>query len=66
MLTVMDSLMRMEFSAQDEDIQKGLNWMIDNQGEDGLWRTSYGKKDETNPDYWVSFSVCRILKYFLD
>ena len=66
LLTVMDSLMRMDLSAQDEDIQKGLNWMIDNQGEDGLWKAYYGKTGEINPDYWVTYAICRVLKYFLN
>ena len=66
LLTVMDLLMCMEFPSQDEDIQKGLDWLIDNQGEDGLWKANYGKTGVTNPDYWVTFAICWILKYFLD
>jgi hypothetical protein len=65
LLTVMDSLMRMEFSPQDADIQKGLMWLIDNQGENGLWKASYGKAGVCDPDYWVTYAICRILKYFL-
>jgi len=66
LLTVMDSLMRMEFSKQDEDIQKGLKWLIENQSEDGLWKASYGKSGEAIQDYWTTYAVCRVLKYFLD
>jgi hypothetical protein len=64
-LTVMDSLMRLNFSAQDENLRKGLNWLVDNQGQDGLWRADYGKKGVINPDYWVTLAICRILKHFL-
>jgi hypothetical protein len=64
-LTVMDSLMRLNFSAQDENLRKGLNWLVDNQGQDGLWRADYGKKGVINSDYWVTLAICRILKHFL-
>jgi hypothetical protein len=65
LLTVLDSLMRMEFSPKDEDIQKGLDWLIDNQCENGLWHASYGKTGENIPDYWITFAVCRVLRYFI-
>jgi hypothetical protein len=65
LITVLDSLMRMEFSANDEEIQKGLNWLIDNQRADGLWKATYGKSYETNFDYWVTFAVSCVLKYFI-
>ena len=65
LLTVLDSLMHLNFSSQDDDIQKGLDWLVNNQGADGLWKADYGKKGVTDPDYWVTFAVCRILKYFL-
>ena len=65
LLTVLDSLMQINFPAQDDDIQKGLNWLVGNQGANGLWKADYGKKGVTDPDYWVSYAVCRILKHFL-
>jgi hypothetical protein len=65
LITVMDSLARMGFSAQDGDIKRGLDWILENQGENGLWKASYGKKGITDPDYWVSYAVCRVLKNFL-
>lgn len=66
LLTVLDSLMRIDFSAQDEDIERGINWLIDNQGQDGLWKASYGKTGEVNPDDWVTYAISRVLKNFLD
>lgn len=66
LLAVIDSLMRIGDSVNDEGVQKGLNWLIDNQGENGLWKADYGKKVSTSPDNWVTLSVCRILKYFIN
>jgi len=65
LVTVLDSLSWLKFSAQDVDIQKGINWIVENQGENGLWKSSYGITGTENPDYWVTFSICRILKNFL-
>ncbi len=40
-LTALDSLSLIGFSKDDEDIQRGLNWFICDQEEEGLWKTSY-------------------------
>jgi hypothetical protein len=66
LLTVLDSLMRMEFSANDADIRTGLEWLVDNQSADGLWKATYGKSGEINFNYWVTLAVCRVFKYFLN
>lgn len=42
LVTVLDSLMSLGFSSQDQEIQNGLDWLIKNQGEDGLWKAHYG------------------------
>lgn len=65
-LTVMDSLMRMEFNHSDPDVQKGLDWFINNQSPDGLWQASFGGASRGNSNEWVSLAICRVLKYFLD
>ena len=65
LLTVLDSLMHLNFSSQDNEIQKGLDWLVTNQSSDGLWKADYGKIGLTDPDYWITFAICRILKYFL-
>jgi len=65
LLTVLDSLMRMGFSVDDADIQKGLDWLIQNQSAEGTWGASYGKAVNPQVDLWVTYAVCRVLKYFL-
>jgi hypothetical protein len=61
----MDSLMLLKFSSQDNDIKMGLDWLVNKQGNDGLWKADYGKKGVADPDFWVTFAICRILKHFL-
>lgn len=73
LLTALDSLSLMGFSRYDDEIQKGLDWFVSHQQENGLWRTSYelAKRKETSPKecdamLWVSLAVCRVLQRFYD
>jgi hypothetical protein len=65
-LTALDSLSWLGFSADDADIQKGIDWFISNQEENGLWPTGYGKgKGAEKGKSWVGLAVCRVLKRFV-
>lgn len=57
--------MRMEFPADDEDIQKGLEWFIQNQDKSGGWKSIYGKFKNPEIDLWVTYAICRVLKFFI-
>jgi hypothetical protein len=71
LLTAMESLSILGFTADDPDINKGLQWFIENRLEDGLWECSYGGKNgiQKNSRFieraWVSLRICRMLKRFL-
>ncbi len=66
-ITALDSLSWLGFSADDADIQKGLDWFISNQEESGLWPTSYGKgKKAEKAKSWVGLAICRVLKRLLE
>lgn len=65
LLTVMDSLMRMEFDRDDSEIDRALEWFITHQSTDGLWRSYYGGASKGFSDEWVTLAVCRVMKYFL-
>ncbi|MBN1190386.1 MAG: terpene cyclase/mutase family protein [Dehalococcoidales bacterium] len=70
LLTAMESLSMLGFSADDPDINKGLQWFFDNRGEDGLWECVYGGKGlPRGKGYsldrlWISMRICRMLKSF--
>ena len=65
LLTVLDSLSLLDFSADDPDIRKGLSWFKDHQLNTGLWPTGYGKGDRKDLNQaWVSLAICRMLKRF--
>ena len=65
-LTALDSMSLMGWSADDADIQKGLDWFMENQEDDGAWPTGYGKGNKAREgQLWVGLAICRMLKRFL-
>jgi len=70
LLMALDSLSLIGFTREDADIRKALDWFIDNQEPDGLWKMSYkeekgikngGKIEER---LWLSLAICRIIKRY--
>jgi hypothetical protein len=71
LLTSLDSLSLLGFSTEDEDVRKGLDWFVDNQQENGLWKTSYeqAKREQMTPGeraamFWVGLAICRVFDRF--
>ena len=71
LVTALDSLSLMGYSKDEPDIKKGLNWLIDNQAEDGLWNLSYADDAKKAVSVkanierlWLSLRIARILKRF--
>jgi hypothetical protein len=71
LLTAMESLSLLGFTANDSDIRKGLQWFFENRQEDGLWECSYDDKHgiQRNSHFiervWISLRICRMLRQFL-
>lgn len=71
LVAALDTISRIGFSKDDEQVAKGLNWFVDHQEENGLWKLTYAKpveEKQTNKadtmKLWVSLSICRIFKRF--
>jgi hypothetical protein len=71
LITSLDSLSRMGFPGDDPDIKTALDWFIEHQEPDGLWKVTYVKgknpvDNERNRErrLWVSLAILRILKRF--
>ena len=70
LVAALDTLSLMGFSRDDDQIKRALDWLIEHQEEDGLWKTTYAKPDgeekrtakarETR--LWVSLAICRVFK----
>jgi len=69
LLTSLETLTLLGFNNSDPDIKKAVRWFIDNQENDGSWRTSY-KKDYKSKNSmknkeegsWVTIRIARVLK----
>jgi hypothetical protein len=65
-LSAMDSLSLIGFDKSDRDIRSGLEWLIDDQGDDGLWRSRYAKGKDPDIHHWVSLAACRVIKRLME
>lgn len=71
LLSALDSISLIGISKDDEDIKNALAWLLKNQQENGLWKTSYSKihkspknKKSENLQFWITLVICRIFKRF--
>ena len=74
LVTSLDSLSLMGYSKDDPDIRKALNWLVENQLSDGLWKITYVentkegaymKNEKTRErQLWLALTVARIFKRF--
>jgi len=70
--TALNSLSLLGFSYKDPDIEKALEWFIENQKSDGLWDLTYvkGKKrlkenlKNKERRLWLGLEICNIFKRF--
>jgi hypothetical protein len=69
LLTALDSLSLLGFTAEDRDVRRGLDWFADHQQANGLWKTSYeqAKREEMTAKerqamLWVGLAACRVFK----
>lgn len=70
LVSAMDSISLIGIPEKDPDVRRALQWFIDNQEDNGLWRLSYQKKGfkdtprSREMQLWVSLAICRIFKRY--
>jgi hypothetical protein len=71
LLTGLDTLSLLGFAPSDEDVRRALQWFVDRQQDNGLWRTSYEQPKRAEPSakerdtaLWVGLAVCRVFQRF--
>jgi hypothetical protein len=70
LITSLESLIQFGFRSEDPDIQKAIQWFINNQENDGSWKTSYfpgnvmNQKKEAIERSWVTLRIVKIIKNF--
>jgi len=62
-LSSLDSLSKIGFTAEDERIQKALDWLLKKQTPQGFWESG-NKKSSLEDHLWVTFAALRVLKRF--
>jgi hypothetical protein len=73
LVAALDSLSLIGLSSQDVQIKASLQWFIDHQEENGLWKVSYANPQEQEKEtakarekkLWVSLAICRVFKRML-
>jgi len=67
LVAALDSISLID-TSRDEPMEVALDWLIDHQEEDGLWKVTYVSGKEVNnaktreTRRWVSLAICRVLK----
>jgi hypothetical protein len=66
LLSALDSLSKLGVSVDHPQIREGVDWFINNQKKDGLWKLKLvrGASDKSQ-NLWVNLVVCRTLKRLL-
>jgi hypothetical protein len=69
LVSALDSISMIYINHDDEDIKKAVNWFIEHQEKNGLWKISYSnihKNTQTSKtkesQLWITLGICRILK----
>ena len=63
LLSTLDSLSKLGLSVDHPQIREGVDWFINSQRKDGLWKLKLVRgAGDLSQNLWVNFVVCRTLK----
>jgi hypothetical protein len=62
LISALDSISRLGFSKDEPQIRKALEWFISSQQKNGTWELYALKNQRYDPESWLAFCICRILK----
>ena len=64
LLSALDTLSRLGFSAEDPDVRRGLDWLVERQRKDGGWSLKIQKGKDNALPYWLDLTICKMVKRF--
>jgi hypothetical protein len=62
LLSSLDSLSRLGFSSEDNDVSKALDWFVDKQEKNGLWKLRMVRGKGEDLYLWLDLAVSRVFK----
>jgi squalene cyclase len=63
LLSALDSLSLLGFTAEEPKIKEALDWFVTSQGEDGLWNLQLLKaKSDKDLRLWLGLAICRVFR----
>ena len=70
LVAALDSISRIGLSDEDGQVRWALEWLVEHQQPNGLWKVSYARADEAEKDNaktramkpWISLAICRVFK----
>jgi hypothetical protein len=62
LISALDTLTLLGFSATDPQIARGVRWLADQQQPNGLWQLKTLKNPQLNPSLWLSLAIARIMR----
>ncbi len=64
LLSALDSLSLLKFSASDAQIKKALEWLGSKQEQDGKWNLSLLRANDKELSLWIGLAIWRVFKRF--
>ena len=71
LVAALESVSLIGLPKEDEDVKRALQWFVDNQQKNGLWKISYSKIHKTSDNkkqhemqLWITLNICRIFKRY--
>lgn len=65
LISALDFLSQLGFLPEEPQIEKALNWFIENQQQSGLWRLKItAGRDKETLQLWLALAICRVFKRF--
>lgn len=62
LISAMDSLSQLGVASDEPKMADAINWFIDHQQKDGLWKLKVLKNKQLGSIYWMSHAICRVMK----
>jgi hypothetical protein len=64
LLSSLDSLSLLGFRMMEPQIKKAVDWFINSQSENGLWKVPLLRGKDKDLNLWIALAICRVIKRF--